>query len=394
MAATRKTRGARGDGRSYQRLSGAHADKNKWYREIWVTDPDTGKLKRKTFSAPNRSAANKAARDWQDAHPGGVAPSTKLMTVAGAVDDFLDHYEQSVEDGIRRANTLETLKYAARHIREDPVGKILVAELKADHVNQMVLRMAKGWGMERKLSSSYIHQIRSLLSQAVKRAGSRVVADSEPVSVRGKERDPLTEADMIAILKTAKARSPQDYGLIAVLNMGLRRGEVLGLRWSDIRFDIEMLHVREQYLRQGGRAALGPLKTDESDDTLAMPGHTVEALRDLRANRPASEPGDFVFLSSAGTPVDPSNFYHLVQRIGRQAGIKKNVHPHAFRHEMVTTLLKKGFGVAFVQKMARHADPRTTLAIYAHLQSEDLRDVARALNRSQPEMATDLAPGV
>jgi integrase len=393
MAATRKTRGARGDGRSYQRLSGVHADKNKWYREIWVTDPDTGKLKRKTFSAPNRSAANKAARNWQDAHPGGVAPSAKLITVAGAVDDFLDYYEQRVEDGIRRANTLETLKYAARHIRADPIGEILVTELSAEHVNQMALRMSKGWGMRRKLSTAYIHQIRSLLSQALKKAGSRVVADSEPVSVRNKVRPALTEAEVDAILSTAKARSAQDYALIAVLNLGLRRGEVLGLRWSDIHFDTDLLDVREQYLREQGRARLGPLKTDESEDTLTMPGHTSEALRELRATRPSSGLGDFVFQSKAGTPIDPSNFYHLVQRIGRQAGIEQNVHPHAFRHEMVTTLFKKGFGVAFVQKMARHADPRTTLAIYAHLQSEDLREAARALDRSPAAMATNPASG-
>ena len=53
------------------------------HREIWVSDADRGKLKRKTFSAPQRSAAIKAARNCHDAHPGAVAPSAEFMTVAG-----------------------------------------------------------------------------------------------------------------------------------------------------------------------------------------------------------------------------------------------------------------------------------------------------------------------
>lgn len=380
MATAKKTRGARGDGRTYQRTTGVH--KGTWYREIYVTNPETGERKRKSFSGKTKTAAVNAAKAWQKEN-GDIDQSASPVTVATAVDNFLVQYASAVENGKRRANTLVTYRYAARHVRADPIGNKLVAELQAEDVNVMAERMAKGWGMKRKLSTSYIHQIRSVLSQALRVAGSRVVADSDPVSTRAKPRRQMTEADVRAILATAKARSPQDYALIAVLNMGLRRGEVLGLRWSDVHFDGELLDVREQYLRQGGRPVLGPLKTDESEDTLVMPGHTVEALRNLKATRPDSKESDFVFLSEANTPVDPSNMYHRVQAIGRDAGIDRDVHPHAFRHEMVTTLLRNGVDVARVQKMARHAEPRTTLAIYKHLQAEDLRGAAKVLDRSE-----------
>ncbi|MGO9963001.1 MAG: tyrosine-type recombinase/integrase [Acidimicrobiales bacterium] len=379
MATTKKTRGARGDGRIYKRTTGVHAET--WYREIYVTDPDTGVRKRKSFSGKTKTAAVNAAKAWQKEN-GGVQRNATPLTVTTAVDNFLDHFATTVESGKRRTNTLVTYRFAARHVSADPVGSKLVAELKAEDVNDMALRMSKGWGMKHKLSTSYIHQIRSLLSQALRAAGCRVVADSDPVSARGKAPNQMTEAEMRAILNTAKARSPQDYALIAVLNMGLRRGEVLGLRWSDIHFDAELLDVREQYLRQGGRPVLGPLKTDESQDTLPMPAHTVEALRSLRVTRPDSGPSDFVFLSEAGTPIDPSNMYHRVKAIGKEAGVDHAVYPHAFRHEMVTTLQRNGVDVARAQRMARHADPRTTLAIYTHLQAEDLRGAAKVLDRS------------
>jgi integrase len=128
----------------------------------------------------------------------------------------------------------------------------------------------------------------------------------------------VTEAEIEAMMEVAKSRSVQDYALIAVLRLGLRRGELTGLCWEDIELDIEkpLLRVREQLLRQGGHAKYGPLKTKEAKRTLKMkPGDViVEALSTLRATRPDAT--GYVFVTKNATPLDPANCYHLVRRIG------------------------------------------------------------------------------
>ena len=382
------------------RTTGAQA--GTWCKEIWLTD-ENGDRKRKSFSGPTRKAANDRAMKWHDEH-GSASPITKDMTVATAVQRFINSVTHQVVVGVRKPNTLESQKYAAKKIGSDPIAQVALHKLKASDVDGMVRRLQTGFGRQRGISPSYALQCRSLLSRAIKLAvrdgfvARNVVADSESVpQKRRRVRTPLTDADIDALLKVAAERTPQDYATIAVLTMGLRRGETLGLQWSDIDLDAEppRMLVRQQLVREkGGPAKLGDLKTPESKRRLEISGHVVKALRALRATR-TDQSNDFVFISGAGTPVDPSNAYHLVKRFGREAGIPgTDITMHSLRHWAVTKGLSENAGIAQVMRQVGHKDHRMTLGVYNHLSVDDLGPVAMALNRSQPEMATDLASGV
>ena len=205
-----------------------------------------------------------------------------------------------------------------------------------------------------------------------------VVAESQPVPQLRKQRTALTDAEIGAMLDAARARGPQDYALIAVLaGLGGRRGEVCGLRWTEVDFDNQTLAIVAQHKRQKGGTTLGPLKTPAAYRTLPMPSYVFEALNALKE---AQEAGEYVFASRTGGAFDPSNLYHRVQSIGVQAGIGK-VTPHALRHAMISTLARRGINAQMAQAMAGHADPRMTLGTYTHLATTDLQAAAQALDR-------------
>jgi integrase len=94
----------------------------------------------------------------------------------------------------------------------------------------------------------------------------------------------LTEDEATTLLKAA--RGDRLYALYAVaLALGLRRGEALGLRWADVDFDQELIYVRQAVHRVSGKLEVGPVKTDESERTVALPKPLATALREWKAEQ-------------------------------------------------------------------------------------------------------------
>lgn len=372
---------AKGEGRAFIRETGR--DAGTAVRVIRVRDPATGAYFDKWFTGRNPKAAADKARAWREQH-GDSAPSrTNDITVVMAIESYLRWHAAQVETSKPRLHTVETLAYTARKIKGDPIAAVPLQRLTKQDVDEMIWRLQGG---DNPISSSYALQVRSLLSRAVEKVvddghvARNVVVKSAKVRVEHKEREPLTAVEIDAITEVAKSRSTRDYALIAVLRLGLRRGELTGLCWEDIELDIEKprVRVRDQLLR-GGRVVMGPLKTKEAKRTLKMKpgGMIVEALSALRATRPNAT--GYVFVTKNGTPLDPSNCYHLVRRIGREAGIE-NVDMHDFRHWTSDTLHASGVPIAQIMRFLGHKDHRMTLATYNKLRAEDLDEAAAALD--------------
>lgn len=122
----------------------------------------------------------------------------------------------------------------------------------------------------------------------------------------------------------ASARSKHDplyCGYVLLLCPGLRRGEVLGLRWDDIDLDTATVHVHRELQRVDGLLVLSETKTLDSDAGLPLPPLCVSALRDHRASPVAVSA--FVLSTRSGGPVDPRNFYRSFQRRVAQAGVPR-----------------------------------------------------------------------
>jgi len=377
------TRKARGDGKLYQRTSGR--DAGKWVRAIRVMDPVTGESRYKSFVGKNPQEAALRARDFLKEH-GEIAPTASQVTVTTTVRWFVNGYEVQVRTGARRPNTLAVLRLCQGKIEEDPIGRIAVSKLQARDVDAMMRRLLSGGYGQHKVSPRYAQLVRATLSRAMSRAVRdgyalrNVVAESQPVHQVPAAREVLSDEKIAAMLGAAKTHGPQAYALVAVLfGLGLRRGEALGLRWSDIDWDNEKPTVllERQVKRENGQVVVGPLNTAASRRRLRVPDYVMAALRVLRQ---APSPGEYVFASKTGTPLDPSNAYHRLQRVGREVGIDK-LRPHDARHAALMMLARDGLGPAQIQAFAGHADPKVALSVYTHLDVSDLGACADALDR-------------
>ena len=113
---------------------------------------------------------------------------------------------------------------------------------------------------------------------------------------------------------------------------GLRRGELLGLKWDDVDLKNSILHVRRQIMRQNGAVVEAPLKTKNSYRSITIPADAVEVLKTQREKVGCGN--EYVFPSPTGGPISPDSVLHMLQRILKRAGLER-VRFHDFRHPYV-----------------------------------------------------------
>ena len=206
-----------------------------------------------------------------------------------------------------------------------------------------------------------------------------------------KEVEPLTVAETRALLRTA--RSHRLYALYAVaLSIGLRRGEALGLRWSDVDLDEGLLHVRQTLQRHSGQLHLAPPKTRRSRRTVPLLPSMVATLRDHQDRQAAerSRAGNrwadtgLVFTTATGQPIEPNDFSKAFGRMCERAGVRK-VRLHDLRHTCPSMLLAQGVPPRVVMEVLGHSALEVTMTIYGHV----MLDAQRQALTGMDELLTD-----
>ena len=174
------------------------------------------------------------------------------------------------------------------------------------------------------------------------------------------------------------------------LALGLRRGEVLGLRWCDVELDSAsaVVHVRQQLQRVAGAGlALTELKTAQSRRDLVLPAPMVAALRRHRvlqsterlAAGPVWQDGlGLVFTTPIGTPVDPDNFRHRLSELTTSCGLGHWT-THELRHSAGSLLFAAGVPMKLISEMLGHSSERVTSDIYVHIEQTARDRVADAM---------------
>jgi integrase len=213
--------------------------------------------------------------------------------------------------------------------------------------------------------------------------------------VRRAERRSLTAEEARKLLGVLSSeRLGTAYAL--TLALGLRRGEVLGLRWQDFDLDADppTVTVRQQLQRRAGRGlVLVPLKTAKSRRTLALPSQIIDRIRSHRALQAAERLGagsgwvdndageGLVFTTPIGTPVDPDNFRHRLGKISDGAGLGTWT-THELRHSAGSLLFAMGVPMKVISETLGHSSERVTSEVYVHLLAEHRAEAAKAMSRA------------
>jgi integrase len=165
--------------------------------------------------------------------------------------------------------------------------------------------------------------------------------------------------------------------LLAVM-IGLRRGEIAGLRWEDVDFLAKTLQIKRSIVDM----VSGDAKTEASELELPLHDYVAEALRDWHSRAQYRQPGDFIFATGskrAGTkrgtqPVWLAKIMsYWIQPAARAAGITKDVGWHTFRRTYISLLASKEKNVKLVQELSRHSTLGQTLLVYAQAMEDEKR---------------------
>ena len=160
------------------------------------------------------------------------------------------------------------------------------------------------------------------------------------------------------------------------LATGLRRGELLGLKWEDIDFLHGDLRVKRQIARIDGEIVEAPLKTKNAYRTLPLSEDMVHVLQSQK-QKAGNSP--WVFPSPTGGPISPDSVLHMLHRVLKRAGLPK-VRFHDLRHTFATLALQNGVDVKTVSGMLGHFSAGFTLDTYAHVTTSAKREAAQTMS--------------
>ncbi|MEV4534661.1 tyrosine-type recombinase/integrase [Asanoa sp. NPDC049518] len=186
----------------------------------------------------------------------------------------------------------------------------------------------------------------------------------------------------------AAAEGHRLYALYVVAaTMGLRRGELLGLRWSDLDLDEGTMTIAQTVQRVGGVLLLQGTKTEDSESVLPLPewtwivllDHQEAQQRERERLREIWQDHGLVFPSELGTPMEPRNLNRHFAQLREKAGCQ-GTRLHDLRHTVVSLLMELGVPPHTVQAIARHADVKITLKIYSHANLDSMRQALGKLD--------------
>lgn len=232
----------------------------------------------------------------------------------------------------------------------------------------------------------YMHTIiHSALKQAVDEKVMQVnVADHVKLPKNTKkEMKTLAINDINTFLEAA--RSSRYYtAFLLDLYTGLRRGELLGLRWKDIDLKNSKIKVVQQLVYEGGKHVIRELKTERSQNrVISIPGEMVQELKDHKKRQAEerkllglSELYDgLIFTSETGTFVQTRNFDRCFKAILKKAKLEE-IRIHDLRHTFALLSLQAGADIKTLQNDLGHESIQTTLDKYGHVNEEMKRDAA------------------
>lgn len=369
-----------GEGSYYQRKDG------RFVASLFVDVPGEGRKRITTYGRTAKDAKTKMKLrllDIQQGRPHRIRDWTVKL--------FLEHWLANVVTIKNRPRTYESYESIVRRHLVPGFGRLRLADLSVYDVQVYINKLVRSG-----VSARSVGQVRSVLRTALSRAEreelvARNVAKLVDVpSWQRKMIVPWLPNDVTRFLKAAE-NHVWYLAYVLLLLFGMRRGEVLGLRWCDVDFENRVIHVRQQLQRIGGKLVQAPVKTLAGVRDLPLVPYIEERLRlkhlellgpEHRHATNEFDPvdGRLVFTSGVGTPVDPKNFVRAFHTIRERADITRITVHHA-RHTAATILKDIGMPVRDAQLILGHSHVTTTMQLYQHGTSARQREAMERVSK-------------
>ena len=358
----------------------------KWYAVIYDgVNPATGNYRRRWVQAGTRRGdAEKLLADLvKRAHRGETVVSEKLTLEQYLRDRWLPIQEARV-----RPSTFSSYRRNIELHVVPALGKRPLDQLSPEDIDVFYAGLLKSGrkkrpgekGPAKGLAPKTVHNIHVMLNKALSDAARKgtvvrnVVALADAPSLVARKRPEIKawEVDQLVEFLDAIESHRLAPAFEFAANTGMRRGEVLGVRWRDIDLDARRVSVRQALVSVSYKVSISDVKTGTSRRTIDIEEDLVQVLRDWRKFRTEERdgvdpaPDDLVFVKADGTSPHPDIFSQLFDRTVAKIDVP-DISLHDLRHTHATLLLKSGVPVKVVSERLGHANVAFTMNVYQHV---------------------------
>ena len=379
MTDSKRSRRGHGEGSIYCR-----ARDGRWVGMLdlgWID----GKRRRPVVTGATRAEVVVKLRQLRNAQDKGVDIAAPPRTLAAWLDEWMT--DMKALDGTR-PSTLDRYRIAIDSHIKPGLGRVRLDRLSPRDVQTFLASRSE---LVAPATVVKIHAVlRSALSDAERLdlVVRNVAKSVRSPSLAKPERRVLTVDEAKRLLALA-AENRLEGVFVVGLTLGLRRGEILGLRWPDVDLENRVLHVRQAVQRAGGSLRIVEPKTHRSRRVLPIPAITVPAFERQRARQAAErlaagpdwQDNGLVFASTLGTPMEPRNVNRRFEILRASADLDW-LRMHDLRHACATFLIGHGVDHRTVMDVLGHSTIRLTLDTYTHVLDERMRAAAEAMDRA------------
>ena len=363
-----------GEGGIFQRESDG-----RWVATVELGKGSNGKRLRKTVYGSTKRQVQAKLKAAQDARDKGIVTTGGNMTVSAWLDQWLDGLDAT---GKLKASTRRSYREVVDLYVRPHLGHIRLARLTPEDVEKMGRTLA-GDGKSGNTQRLARTILRRALGQAERRGyvARNVVALTDAPAVKVDERPVLTPEQARQLFDALHDDRLLPLYVVAI-HTGLRQGELLALRWSDVDLEAGTLTVTGTLDRKVRRRT--DPKTDKSRRSVPLTTQAMEALQvhHVRQNLEGTQGGDdLVFTSARGTALYDSNIRKHWHRVSANLGLA-SMPWHNLRHSAATIMLAQGVPIEVVSRVFGHASIRITADIYGHVSPETNRQAADAMSKA------------
>jgi integrase len=382
-----------------------------WHGRVTVGVTDDGRSDRRHVMSKRKSRVIEGVRALEKARESG---SVRRAGENWTVEEWLTHWVETIAAASVRDNTLAGYRVAVYRHLIPGLGRHRLSTLRPEHLERLYARMlrtpTKAGTFTKPATVNQTHRtLRTALNEAVRRgyASGNPARLAKAPRVVEEEIEPYTVEEVRRLVEAAmEARNAARWAI--ALALGLRQGEALGLKWTDVDFEARALVVRRSRLRpkyeHGCKARCGrryaghcPDRHEvrpETDETKSRAGRRVvglpDALCDLLREHKAQQDrerlragqlwqdGGWLFATEAGRSINPRTDWDEWKRLLRRAGLRDG-RLHDARHTAATVLLLLGVNERSIMAVMGWSDTTMTRR-YVHVVEPVRKDIAQRLD--------------